>query len=105
MVDPGNEGIWNGKSLRSKPPDLTIETDASLLGWGAHAAGAATGGQWTPQERSLHINLLELNEGVLAVKTFAKGMSNIHIQLKMDNTTVEPPIKDTPNKGHNRKNL
>ena len=30
---------WNGKALVSGDPDLTIETDASLLGWGAVCNG------------------------------------------------------------------
>ena len=30
---------WNGRSIWQKIPDLTIELDASLLGWGAIADG------------------------------------------------------------------
>lgn len=39
------------------------------------------------QERSLHINVLELAGGALATKTFTKDGENIHVLLKMDNTT------------------
>ena len=28
---------WNGKSLVLRQPDLQIESDASLIGWGAYA--------------------------------------------------------------------
>ena len=78
---------WNGKSLTIADSDIVIETDASLLGWGAHCRGVATGGLWSPQERGLHINILELIGGTFAVKTFAKELSGLHIRLRMDNST------------------
>ena len=79
---------WNGRAIQMSPPNLTIESDASLLGWGALAEGAATGGLWSPQERHLHINVLELIAGGFAVKTFAKGKKDLHVRLKMDNTAA-----------------
>ena len=45
---------------KEEDPTMEIETDASLLGWGAQSGGVATGGLWSTQERaSAHINLLE----------------------------------------------
>ena len=41
---------WNGKALVNGDPDLTIETDASLLGWGAVCNGIRMGGLWTQSE-------------------------------------------------------
>lgn len=79
---------WNGKSLQCQPPDLTLESDASLLGWGAHWQSKATGGLWMPEERSFHINVLEMLAGAFAVQTFAKNQRNVHIRLKMDNTSA-----------------
>ena len=35
---------WNGRPIQPPPPDLTIETDASLLGWGVVADGVSMGG-------------------------------------------------------------
>ena len=35
---------WNGKSLIKKEIDLTINSDASLIGWGAHCSHQSTGG-------------------------------------------------------------
>ena len=46
---------WNSKPITMKPPDLTIQSDASLLGWGASTDCTATGGLWFPAERELHI--------------------------------------------------
>ena len=42
---------------------MEIETDASLLGWGARLGGQTTGGMWSMMEREAHINLLELLGG------------------------------------------
>lgn len=79
---------WNGRPIRVHPPDLTIDSDASLLGWGAAARSVATGGLWTPSERELHINVLEMMAGSFAVKTFAKDRCNLHVRLRMDNTAA-----------------
>ena len=35
---------WDGRALLHRSTDLTIETDASLQGWGAHCQGISTGG-------------------------------------------------------------
>ena len=35
---------WNGRTILSKTPDLVVESDASLLGWGAVSGGLRTGG-------------------------------------------------------------
>uniref|UniRef100_A0A1X7TD10 Uncharacterized protein n=1 Tax=Amphimedon queenslandica TaxID=400682 RepID=A0A1X7TD10_AMPQE len=40
----------NGKSLVLRQPDLQIESDASLSGWGASCQGTQTGGPWSQQE-------------------------------------------------------
>ena len=79
---------YNGRQIHSSSPDLTIESDASLLGWGALAEDIPTGGLWSPQERCLHINVLELMAGAFAVKAFSKARKNFHIRLKMDNTSA-----------------
>ncbi|KAM4723097.1 uncharacterized protein WCC33_009317 [Rhinophrynus dorsalis] len=75
---------WNGKAIFGMEPDLIIESDASLLGWGAHSDDLSTGGKWSPQEASLHINCLELLAGSFALKSLAKGHVNCCVLLKMD---------------------
>ena len=79
---------WNGKSLVVHQPDLVIESDASLRGWGAAAQGVTTGGPWSRQEKKYHINFLEILAASLAVKTFLKNQSNLTVLLKIDNTTA-----------------
>ena len=43
---------WNGKSVLPSEPDLVLETDASLLGWGARCEETPTGGLWSQEERN-----------------------------------------------------
>ena len=79
---------WNGRAIVRQPVQLTIETDASTKGWGAYCQGISTGGRWSPEEKELHINCLELLAGSLAVKTFAKGVGKVHILLLMDSVSA-----------------
>ena len=72
---------WNGRNLITHNSSLTIETDASTKGWGAVCNGVRTGGPWNPQERTMHINCLELLATHLAVKCFAKNRTNLTIHL------------------------
>ncbi len=41
-------------------PSVTLTTDASKSGWGAHLDDLSLAGLWSPSEQYLHINLLEL---------------------------------------------
>lgn len=50
--------------------DLTIRTDASLLGWGATCNGRTTRGCWSVGKAEQHINGLELKAATLALKSF-----------------------------------
>ena len=74
--------VWNGKSLILRQPDIQIESDASLIGWGATAQGLRTGGPWSREEKTLHINCLELLAATLAVKTFLKSQENKRVLLQ-----------------------
>ena len=41
---------WNGKAILAPRPQMTIESDASQLGWGARCGSITTGGLWSPEE-------------------------------------------------------
>ena len=41
-------------------PALTIGRDASKLGWGCTLQDTPTGGQWMPEQASMHTNYLEI---------------------------------------------
>ena len=58
---------WNGKTILTTEPDLIIESDASNQGWGASCQGTNTGGPWSIQEKTRHINCLELLAATLAL--------------------------------------
>ncbi len=79
---------WNGKAVSQPTPDMVIETDASMLGWGAAHRDLTTGGLWSQEERSHHINHLELMGGAFALRTFAKSKRDVHVRLRMDNTSA-----------------
>ncbi|KAM4697809.1 uncharacterized protein WCC33_013413 [Rhinophrynus dorsalis] len=79
---------WNGKAIFGMIPDLVIESDASMLDWGACLGNLSTGGKWSPQERRLHINCLELLAGSFALKSLAKDQVHCCILLKMDNVSA-----------------
>ena len=83
-----NMSSVNGKSILSQEPDLVMETDASMLGWGAVCDGTRTGGLWSQAERRNHINYLELLAATFAVKAFTKDRNHLHILLRMDNRTA-----------------
>ena len=70
--------------------DMTISTDASLLGWGATWPGTTIGGRWLPAEANSHINLLELKAALLALQAFFRTYTPTprHILLQMDNSTA-----------------
>ncbi|KAM4748674.1 LOW QUALITY PROTEIN: uncharacterized protein WCC33_006046 [Rhinophrynus dorsalis] len=79
---------WNGKAIFGVTPDLVIESDASLLGWGARMGDISSGGKWSPAEASLHINCLELLAGSFALKSLAKDRVHCCVLLKMDNISA-----------------
>lgn len=78
----------NGRCLQITQWDLMIESDASLKGWGASCEGSNTGGPWTFQEKSHHINYLELLAAFLALKSFASRRRVTSILLRLDNVTA-----------------
>ena len=90
-----NLNDWNGKSfITTVPPGaLTIETDASNVGWGAVCKGISTQGQWKKSETRMHINEKELLAASLAIKAFTKDKHVSHVHLKTDNTTTVSQIQ------------
>jgi len=59
----------NGRSILSRRPDLTMESDASL--GEAVCEGVCTGGLWSPVERLSHIYCLELTAAMFAVRALS----------------------------------
>ena len=83
-----NSSQHNGRPLQIGQWDLTIESDASKKGWGASCQGVNTGGPWSVQERTHHINYLELLAAFLALKPFAFKQRAMLVLLRLDNITA-----------------
>lgn len=75
-------------------PLCHIQTDASSHGWGGVRRNQKTGGRWTPEEATHHINYLELLAVLLTLKTLCGDCANSHIQVQYDNTTAVCYIKN-----------
>ena len=67
-----------GVPLVQAPPDLRLFTDASTEGWGAHILDSQTEGVWSPAQRLLHINNLELLAVILALQDFQSLVTGRH---------------------------
>lgn len=52
------------------PVDITLYSDALLMGWGAVMDDTSTGGRWSPSEAENHINFLELLTALFALRCF-----------------------------------
>lgn len=65
-----------------------IFSDASTTGWGAACETESASGPWSMEERTQHINYLELLAAFLALKVFAKDARNCQILLRIDNSTA-----------------
>ena len=82
-----NIATFNWKVFQEPEINLFVNSDASLTGWGASCNGQSTKGRWSLSESNKHINFLELLSAFLALQSFV-SQSNIHVRLKLDNTTA-----------------
>ena len=71
----------SGRPLALPHPELTVVTDASLLGWGGHQGEVEIRVLWSPAETLLHINLL-------ALKAFLPPINGRLVQVFTDHTTA-----------------
>ena len=90
-VDPDH--LLIGVPLTQSPPDMLLFTDASLKGWGAHLDDLQAAGLWTPSERDLHINMLELKAVWLGLKAFQDYVQGKTVVSMCDNSTVVSHIR------------
>lgn len=68
--------------------DMEIFSDASNTGWGVACGKERASGLWSEQERTMHINYLEILAAFFGLKIFAKNLTNSQILLRIDNTTA-----------------
>lgn len=75
--------------LKENLPEISMETDASLTGYGATCRGECLQETWSLSERkTLKINALELLAATRALKHFTEGMTRVKVLLWIDNRTA-----------------
>ena len=82
------ENSLKGQPLGQFKPDLTLNTDASMTGWGAHAPGFQASNTWTREEQNLSINHLELLAVLRAFQTQPEFWKGKKVLIATDNSTV-----------------
>ena len=80
--------MMKGSDLHPKDHSIQLFADASNEGWGAHLEQSSTQGLWSPQEKGLHINVLELKAVFLALRHFKDHCQDQTVLVAMDNSTV-----------------
>lgn len=79
-----------GLILRDNP-DIVLNTDAFLQGWGAVCEDLTAQGQFLPseiQQNGANINALELLAIQYGLQCFATKLENKHVLIECDNTTA-----------------
>jgi ribonuclease HI len=78
------------KGVSILPFNLSINlfSDASTSGWGAHVGETLLSGVWTCEERSLHINNLEMLAVIRTLDLLEEVLRDRQVLLSTDNTTV-----------------
>ena len=80
--------LTSGIPIRPFQADLTIFSDASRQGWGAHIGDSKISGTWTLTDRKLHINCLEFKVVTLALQHWVPLLQGCQVMVATDNSTV-----------------
>lgn len=83
-----SDRIAAGRPFRNPAPTTSITTDASLSGWGAVWGTHTVAGEWAEPERGLHINILETEAVLRAVRHWATHLTGHTVTVRSDNTTT-----------------
>ena len=78
----------SGNPIVKKDYDCIMDTDASLLGWGAIFGDEKTSGRWTVSESESHINVLELLAVLFSLMSFFKDKATDHVRVRSDSITA-----------------
>ncbi|XP_068703769.1 uncharacterized protein [Montipora foliosa] len=78
----------NGRLFQVPKIDIYIQSDASLIGWGAVSGSLSASGRWSQSESKRHINYLELLASFHALQCFVFNSRSIHVRLALDNSTA-----------------
>ena len=78
---------FNGSCFVKPSKSITLTTDASLSGWGVVCGGQSTNGVWSQEEKTQHINCLELMAIWFGVQCFIDS-HDCYIKVFCDNTSA-----------------
>ena len=84
---------FTGVPLVPCEPSLSLCTDASTAGWGAHLELQEISGTWSNEQTAEHINTLELLAVQLALQHFAPTLRGRCVRLYCDNATAVAYLK------------
>ena len=82
-----------GIPLSPPCPTISMETDASKVGWGCRVGQTLSRGLWSLEECSLHINVLEIRAITRALQHNSNLLRGRVVALLGDNTTTLAYIK------------
>ena len=76
------------KHINIGNPQITITTDASGSGWGAHLDQFDTAGIWSEMEYEYHSNNKELLAILYGLESLCKDIFDMHVLIRSDNTSA-----------------
>ena len=77
----------SGVPLQVPPSSLSLYTNESLSGWGAHLLDLMTSGVWTEEESQEHINMLEMRAVEFTLAAFLPQLARQSVVLVSDNVS------------------
>ncbi len=88
------DNVMAGVPLQAFQPTCQIFTDASLIGWGGHLEDMCIKGRWSDQEKTYHINVLELIAVHRVLEGFVHQLQGQTIMVATDNATTVAYIRN-----------
>ena len=82
------QNLMAGAPIHPHVHNTLVFTDASQKGLGAHLNDVVLSGLWSNKESQLHINVLELNAVLLALKGLQEHLQGQRVLICSDNKTV-----------------
>jgi hypothetical protein len=79
---------WNNRSLRKRPVEVQICTDASSSGWGAWLQDRQAAGFWNKRLRDMPSNYRELTAVLMALHSFMTVLKGKSVQIMSDNIST-----------------
>ncbi|XP_069122369.1 uncharacterized protein [Argopecten irradians] len=85
------DNVLQGVPLSKPAPTMTLFTDASMTGWGAYLDGHCRSGEWSGDQLSEHINVLEMRAVLLALQAFRKILHSKVVECSGGYSLQAPP--------------